>query len=191
MREKHFARNKDKSASISQKRLCNLNCSYLQMQLHKDLGGSVALGKTGVDLTFQGSSRKHDLERKRAVVMDYYDFCTVTFISSERFQNVCWDLAVNLVNKGVPRENNVWKREDVFTPGISQLFSVLLFRILCQDFLFSLTNSGRSKRIQTRMLLIMHLPSLGKAKSQKKHSASSQLVYKAVGEGMRLAHGEF
>ena len=78
---------------------------------------------------------------------------------------MCWDLAVNLVNKGVPRENNVWKREDVFTPGISQLFSVLLFRILCQDFLFSLTNSGRSKRIQTRMLLIMHLPSLGKAKS--------------------------
>ena len=78
---------------------------------------------------------------------------------------MCWDLAVNLVNKGVPRENNVWKREDAFTPGISQLFSVLLFRILCQDFLFSLTNSGRSKRIQTRMLLIMHLPSLGKAKS--------------------------
>lgn len=28
---------------------------------------------------------------------------------------MCWDLAVNLVNKGVPRENNVWKREDAFT----------------------------------------------------------------------------
>ena len=39
---------------------------------------------------------------------------------------MCWDLAVNLVNKGVSRENNVWKREDAFTPGISQLFSVLL-----------------------------------------------------------------
>lgn len=45
----------------------------------------VASGKTGVDLTFQGSSQEHDLERKRAVVMDYYDFYTVTFISSERF----------------------------------------------------------------------------------------------------------
>ena len=55
------------------------------MLLRKDGGASVALGKTGVDLTFQGSSHEHDLERKRAVVMDYYDFSTVTFISSERF----------------------------------------------------------------------------------------------------------
>ena len=83
---------------------------------------------------------------------------------------MCWDLAVNLVNKGVSRENNVWKREDAFTPGISQLFSVLLSSILCQDFLFSLTNSSQSKRIQTRMLLIMYLSPL---------SGESQVLAKA------------
>lgn len=84
MREKHFVWNRDKSASISQQ-WHSVTCSYLPMLLRKDGGASVALGKTGVDLTFQGSSHEHDLERKRAVVMDYYDFSTVTFISSERF----------------------------------------------------------------------------------------------------------
>lgn len=81
--------------------------------------------------------------------MDCYDSRTVTFISSERFENLCWDLAVNLVNKGAPKENNVWRRKDVSPLGFLQSF-LLSFAVLCAVFLVSLANSGRHKGIHTK-----------------------------------------
>ena len=95
--------------------------------------------------------------------MDCYDSRTVTFISSERFENLCWDLAVNLVNKGAPKENNVWRRKDVSPLGFLQSF-LLSFAVLCA-FLFLLqTQVGTKESILSKMLLIMCPPSLGKAK---------------------------
>lgn len=94
---------------------------------------------------------------------DCYDSHTVTFISSERSENLCWDLAVNLVNKGAPKENNAWRR-DVSPLGFLQSF-LLSLAGFGAVFLVSLTHSGHDKGIHTKMLLIMRPPTLGKSRS--------------------------